>query len=53
MLESSDKLWVHFCKERFPNKRKTKLMPRGDSPFQVLMPIGGAPSVSAIAYETA
>uniref|UniRef100_A0A0V0H0K3 Putative ovule protein n=1 Tax=Solanum chacoense TaxID=4108 RepID=A0A0V0H0K3_SOLCH len=27
---------LDFRKERFPNKRKTKLMPIGDGPFEVL-----------------
>jgi len=27
---------VHLRKERFPSKRKSKLMPRADGPFQVL-----------------
>ncbi|XP_059290738.1 uncharacterized protein LOC132044275 [Lycium ferocissimum] len=36
VLESGDWVWVHFRKETFPNKRKTKLMPRGDGPFEVL-----------------
>ena len=29
-------MWVHFRKEIFPSKRKSKLLPRGDGPFQVL-----------------
>ena len=29
-------MWVHLRKERFPSKRKTKLMPRVDGPFEVL-----------------
>jgi hypothetical protein len=31
-----DWVWVHFRKERFPNRRKSKLDPQGDGPFQVL-----------------
>jgi len=31
-----DWVWVHFRKERFPNKRKSKLEEGGDGPFQVL-----------------
>ncbi|XP_022973897.1 uncharacterized protein LOC111472489, partial [Cucurbita maxima] len=31
-----DWVWVHFRKERFPTQRKSKLLPRGDGPFQVL-----------------
>jgi len=29
-------VWIHLRKERFPSKRKNKLMPRADSPFEVL-----------------
>ncbi|XP_059283567.1 uncharacterized protein LOC132037124 [Lycium ferocissimum] len=36
VLEPGDWVWVDFRKERFPNKRKTKLMPRGDGPFEEL-----------------
>jgi len=31
-----DLVWVHLRKERFPSKRKSKLMPRADGPFEVL-----------------
>lgn len=27
---------MHFRKERFPEQRKSKLLPRGDRPFQVV-----------------
>jgi len=37
--ESGDWVWVHFRKEKFPSQRKSKLMPRGDGPFQVLAKI--------------
>jgi len=29
-------VWIHLRKERFPSKRKNKLMPREDGPFEVL-----------------
>jgi len=29
-------MWIHLRKERFPSKRKNKLMPRADGPFEVL-----------------
>ena len=29
-------VWLHLRKERFPEKRKSKLSPRGDGPFKVL-----------------
>lgn len=35
-FQPGDWVWVHMRKERFPSKRKTKLHPRGDGPFQVL-----------------
>lgn len=35
VFEPGDWVWVHFRKERFPSK----LMPRGDGPFQVLAKI--------------
>ena len=28
-------VWLHLRKDRFPTKRKSKLGPRGDGPFQV------------------
>lgn len=29
-------MWVHFRNERFPSKRKSRLLPRKDESFQVL-----------------
>jgi len=29
-------VWIHLRKDRFPSKRKSKLMPRADGPFEVL-----------------
>ena len=29
-------MWLHLCKDRFPHHRKSKLMPRGDGPFQII-----------------
>ena len=31
-----DLVWLHLCKDRFSNLRKSKLMPRADGPFKVL-----------------
>ena len=31
-----DLVWLHLRKDRFPNLRKSKLMPRADGPFKVL-----------------
>ena len=36
VLNEGDWVWLHLRKERFPTKRKSKLSPRGDGPFQVL-----------------
>jgi hypothetical protein len=32
-------VWVHFCKDRFPKRCKSKLLPRGDGPYKVLIKI--------------
>ena len=31
-----DLVWLHLGKDRFPNERKSKLLPRDDGPFKVL-----------------
>ncbi|XP_016694521.1 uncharacterized protein [Gossypium hirsutum] len=36
VFEPGDWAWVHMRKERFPAQRRSKLLPRGDGPFQVL-----------------
>jgi hypothetical protein len=36
VFELGDWVWLHMRKERFPAKRRSKLLPRGDGPFQVL-----------------
>ncbi|RVW19408.1 Transposon Ty3-G Gag-Pol polyprotein [Vitis vinifera] len=36
LFEPGDWVWVHMRKERFPSRRRSKLHPRGDGPFQVL-----------------
>ena len=36
IFQPRDWVWVHFCKERFPLQRKSKINPRGDGPFQIL-----------------
>jgi hypothetical protein len=38
-FEPGDLVWLHLRKERFPNLRKSKLMPRADGPFKVLKKI--------------
>jgi len=35
-FQPRDSVWIHLMKERFPSKRKSKLMPRVDGPFEVL-----------------
>uniref|UniRef100_A0A2N9I7E9 RNA-directed DNA polymerase n=1 Tax=Fagus sylvatica TaxID=28930 RepID=A0A2N9I7E9_FAGSY len=36
IFQPGDWVWVHMRKERFPARRRSKLHPRGDGPFQVL-----------------
>ena len=36
ILNIGDLVWLHLRKDRFPNKRKSKLLPRADGPFKVL-----------------
>jgi hypothetical protein len=35
-FEPRDLVWLHLRKDRFPNLRKSKLMPRADGPFRIL-----------------
>ena len=39
MFQPGDWVWVHLHKERFPQQHKSKLLPRGDGPFQVVSKI--------------
>jgi hypothetical protein len=39
MLEPGDLVWLHLRKDRFPDLRKSKLMPRADGPFKILAKI--------------
>jgi len=36
LFKEGDWVWLHLRKERFPTQRKSKLLPRGDGPFQIL-----------------
>nr|XP_027127774.1 uncharacterized protein LOC113743905 [Coffea arabica] len=36
IFDPGDWVWIHMRKERFPVKRRSKLLPWGDGPFQVL-----------------
>ena len=39
-FQPGDLVWIHLRKERFPSKRKSKLMPRSDGPFEILEKVG-------------
>jgi len=39
-FQPGDLIWLHLRKERFPNRRKSKLMAREDGPFKVLAKVG-------------
>ncbi|KAH9705029.1 hypothetical protein KPL70_011714 [Citrus sinensis] len=39
VFQPGDWVWVHIRKERFPAQRRSKLLPRGDDPFQVVTQI--------------
>nr|KAJ0226813.1 hypothetical protein LSAT_V11C100043320 [Lactuca sativa] len=36
VFQDGDLVWVYMRKERFPNKRKNKLMPRAEGPYRVV-----------------
>nr|GEU83270.1 transposon Ty3-I Gag-Pol polyprotein [Tanacetum cinerariifolium] len=36
LFKPRDLVWLHFRKERFPSKRRSKLSPRSDGPFKVI-----------------
>jgi len=35
-FEPGDWVWVHMRKEKFPEQRRSNLMPRGDGLFQII-----------------
>ena len=37
VFQPRDWVWVHMRKKRFPKQRKSKLQPKGNGPFQVLV----------------
>lgn len=39
LFQPVDMVWVHFRKDRFPERRKSKLQPRGAGPYKVLAKI--------------
>jgi hypothetical protein len=36
VFEQGDLVWLHLRKDHFPEKHRSKLLPRGDGPFQVV-----------------
>jgi hypothetical protein len=38
-LQPGDLVWLHLRKDRFPELRKSKLMPRADGPFKIIKKI--------------
>nr|GEX45596.1 hypothetical protein [Tanacetum cinerariifolium] len=36
LFQPGDLVWVHFRKDRFPAKRRSKLSPRSEGPFKIL-----------------
>ncbi|XP_074283047.1 uncharacterized protein LOC141607595 [Silene latifolia] len=40
IFKEGDLVWVHLRKERFPSKRKNKLMPRAEGPYKVISKYG-------------
>ena len=32
-------MWLHLRKDQFPSQRKSKLLPRGEGPYQVVQKI--------------
>jgi hypothetical protein len=36
VFEVADLIWLHLCKDHFPDLRKSKLIPRVDGPFKVI-----------------
>ncbi|CAL9121040.1 unnamed protein product [Musa textilis] len=35
-FQKGDLVWLHLRKERFPSRRKNKLMPKADGPFKII-----------------
>ena len=36
LFQPGDLVWIHLRKDRFPSKRKSKLAPRADGPFEIV-----------------
>jgi len=39
-FQPGDLVWIHLRNERFPPKRKSKLVPRSDGPFEIMEKVG-------------
>jgi len=39
-FQPGDLVWIHMRKERFPSKRKSKIMPQSEGPFEILEQVG-------------
>jgi len=39
-FKPGDLVWLHLRKERFPSRRKRKLMARGDDPYKIVQRVG-------------
>ncbi|KAF8044825.1 hypothetical protein N665_6489s0001, partial [Sinapis alba] len=39
VFKEGDQVWIHLRKERFPNERKSKFIPRIDGPFEIIKKI--------------
>lgn len=39
-FQPRDLVWLHLRKGRFPSKRKSKLTPKADGPFEVITRVG-------------
>ena len=35
-FQPGDLVWIHMSKERFPTKRRSKISPRSDGPFEII-----------------
>jgi len=46
-FQPGDLVWIHLMKERFPSKRKSKLMPRSNDAFEIKVDLPNEYGVSA------
>ena len=45
-FEPKDLVWLHLRKQRFPSRRKNKLMARSDGPFEIIEKVEAMPTSS-------